>query len=373
MNETINKLQKSPLFNLSLSSKELFHSNFLYWVGKNYKKEFGELFSKYLIEVPAEKSVEVKREKDHIDLRLYYTNGQEILIENKVKSIPYYGQLEKYSEKHCTNKNYILLSLTQPSFFENNNSIKINESLWHYLSYSDLQVMLNLLSLSITDEYHQKIIDDYCIFISGLIELNEYCDIKEGDLFDFHSIKTNKLYQDLIDLRLHDFYLKKKYELLSYQVFLKIKERGIDVIDFSTPLDWSKPKSITLGHGMTRSQGLMDLKYLICPNISLGIQIQGEHYRMVVEDRSGTNTENIAKALDGTYWFNFSKSFPDMKVYPDKVKGFNEFGKTFIYKSIKLGTNIKVDDIIKIVLSDVESINLNYNQILDIFNKIVTK
>lgn len=52
MNETIEKLKISPLFNLSLSSKELFHSNFLYWIGRTYPSEFGGIFSKYLNEKP---------------------------------------------------------------------------------------------------------------------------------------------------------------------------------------------------------------------------------------------------------------------------------------------------------------------------------
>ena len=32
--KAINYLKTSPMFNLSLSSKELFHSNFLYWICK---------------------------------------------------------------------------------------------------------------------------------------------------------------------------------------------------------------------------------------------------------------------------------------------------------------------------------------------------
>ena len=69
MKDTIEKLKKSPLFNLSLSSKELFHSNFLYWVGHNYPSEFGGLFSKYLNEKPEDSCIkEIFRERENIDL-----------------------------------------------------------------------------------------------------------------------------------------------------------------------------------------------------------------------------------------------------------------------------------------------------------------
>jgi hypothetical protein len=109
MKETIEKLKKSPLFNLSLSSKELFHSNFLYWIGHNYPSEFGGLFSKYLNEQPEDSCIkEIFRERENIDLSFSYSNGQEVLIENKVKSVPYIGQLVKYSEKtHPPKKLYI--------------------------------------------------------------------------------------------------------------------------------------------------------------------------------------------------------------------------------------------------------------------------
>lgn len=42
----VKTLQDSPLFQLSLTSKELFHSNFLYWLGVTYRDLFKETFSK---------------------------------------------------------------------------------------------------------------------------------------------------------------------------------------------------------------------------------------------------------------------------------------------------------------------------------------
>jgi hypothetical protein len=47
-------LKKSPLFNLSLSSKELFHSNFLAWLCENYPNYMGEIISGYLKIKPSE-------------------------------------------------------------------------------------------------------------------------------------------------------------------------------------------------------------------------------------------------------------------------------------------------------------------------------
>ncbi|MCB4205515.1 PD-(D/E)XK nuclease family protein [Deferribacterales bacterium Es71-Z0220] len=372
MKETIEKLKNSPLFNLSLSSKELFHSNFLYWIGHNYPLEFGTFFSKFLNEQPENLRIkEIFREKENIDLSFNYSNGQEILIENKVKSVPYIGQLAKYSEKHTNRKNYILLSLSEPMFFQSKSKLEVNGVFWHYLNYSDLQLMLQSLSESINNEYHRQIIIDYCEFISGLIKINEYCKIDREELFDFHSIKTNQLYRELIDIRLHDFYLKKKYELLAYEIYKELDELGKNLTDFSLPLNWNNKKPIIfLGYGMTRSLGLMDLKYLISPNIVLGIQIQGEHYRMVVEDNNSIIAHKIKeKLLDNKLWFDFSNSFPSARVYPKPEKGFNKYGNTFFYKSVKLGTEFTINKIISTIIKDVEHIEKNINEIRTIITQ----
>jgi hypothetical protein len=365
MKETIEKLKSSPIFNLSLSSKELFHSNFLYWIGQNYPSEFGELFSEFLNEQPEDLRIkEIFRERESIDLSFNYSNGQEVLIENKVKSVPYIGQLVKYSEKHTNWKNYILLSLSEPLFFQSQNKLEINGATWYYLSYTDLQLMLQSITEKINNEYHRQIIIDYCEFISGLIKINEHCKIDEEELFDFHSIKTNQIYRELYDIRLHDFYLKKKYELLAFEIYKKLNKLGKNLTDFSLPLNWNNEAPIIfMGYGMTRSLGLMDLKYLVSPNIALGIQIQGEHYRMVVEDSTGKIAKKIKNELENNLWFDFSKTFPQSRVYPKPEKGFNKYGETFFYKSVKLGTKLKIKDIVDIILSDVERIESNFKAV----------
>lgn len=48
MNAIYNQLMESPLFYLSGGSKELLHSNFLYWLGINYRQVFEQLTSRML-------------------------------------------------------------------------------------------------------------------------------------------------------------------------------------------------------------------------------------------------------------------------------------------------------------------------------------
>ena len=89
--EIVKNLKSSPIFNLSLSSKELFHSNFISWLIVEYPIEMWSILSKYTtLKKDNFKIVKdsVKREENHIDIMFEITNEIEIftvIIENKVK------------------------------------------------------------------------------------------------------------------------------------------------------------------------------------------------------------------------------------------------------------------------------------------------
>ena len=116
----ISDLRQSPLFNLSLGSKELFHSNFLAWLFESYPRESGAMLARFLENGNGDVSIKcVKREEEHLDLSIYFNNGQELVIENKVKSLPYIAQLQAYSKNSAPNRCFVLLSLARPPFAEN--------------------------------------------------------------------------------------------------------------------------------------------------------------------------------------------------------------------------------------------------------------
>lgn len=132
-NDAIKCLKTSPMFNLSLSSNELFHSNFLYWIWKADQETFKSIINKLIGENDyweknwGNKNIEVRREYKNFDLSIvevcsntddskkdsntteyktqedqgdYNTDGLILFVlENKVKSIPYAQQLLKYNNK----------------------------------------------------------------------------------------------------------------------------------------------------------------------------------------------------------------------------------------------------------------------------------
>lgn len=124
MDTFVEKLNNNPIFQLSLSSKELFHSNFLAWLAedKNTRGIFNQLMKVWLNDPKWEFNEEemmVKREYKNFDfcicekVRNYHKKkeGEEdqeekyipgaiiFVLENKFKSLPYKEQLEKYHER----------------------------------------------------------------------------------------------------------------------------------------------------------------------------------------------------------------------------------------------------------------------------------
>lgn len=66
--QKVNELKNSPMFQLSLSSKELFHSNFIYWLTSTYKEECSRIFSRFLPNKDNQKIINVTREDKKRDI-----------------------------------------------------------------------------------------------------------------------------------------------------------------------------------------------------------------------------------------------------------------------------------------------------------------
>ena len=78
LGQVIRTLNNSPVFQLSLASKELFHSNFIAWLCEAYPQLAGRLFGEFIKTAPpAYDGFGVDRERENVDLWLTFPNGQE--------------------------------------------------------------------------------------------------------------------------------------------------------------------------------------------------------------------------------------------------------------------------------------------------------
>lgn len=164
--KNIEELGNNAVFSLSLTSRELFHSNFWAWLLRKYPQIFTSAFYQ---NYDAQSNVEVLREKYNFDL-LLKIDDEYIIIENKCKSVPNKAQLEKYYKKIKTNKKKIVLvSYFKPLFLSTLSDFE------EYLSYEELYSRLKKVVYNVNSEVIEK--DDWVLinsYIDFLALLNEF-------------------------------------------------------------------------------------------------------------------------------------------------------------------------------------------------------
>ncbi|PLT28159.1 PD-(D/E)XK nuclease family protein [Peribacillus deserti] len=289
-------IKESPLFQISLTNKELFHSNFLKWLFENYPQIAETLFCKNDTEF---KLSEVKREKEsRKDLILIFTKGkqkQKIIIENKFKSIPYFEQLDRYKKDIKKNTTYVLLSLLEHN----------PDKSWILLPYKQLSRHIEnfVPQIEETSLYHSTMVKDYLNVVNELIKIPLEINWSEEQYFYYAGHVEFKPY---IDVRMHDFLSKAKFLQMKHRLTLMIKELGID---YSYVKEWYNGRAgdLYINEAYT-TNGLIEFKYFLDDALSIGVQVQGQKFCLFVEGKYQLNKmEEIAYSLfEKELWFNFN-------------------------------------------------------------------
>lgn len=224
-------LKESPLFHFSLHSKELFHSNFLAWLGMD--RELREVFKNVMESLGVSRDYiqswgddfEILREKYNFDIlvkapqssssdsckgKVKNTSNDDgdyyLVIENKIKSIPTKKQLEEYSYKLKSVENRlnpeflkILLSIDK---FEGNLPTD-----WISASYSQIIEGLEKPLPKGLSEYKKDIIRDYARMLKGLVNILNIIKIDKNEPY-LPDNATRQLRKELDELRIDDLYDK---------------------------------------------------------------------------------------------------------------------------------------------------------------------
>lgn len=206
------------MFKLSLGSKELFHSNFIEYLWETDKNKVVNIFRKLLgqdfLSGKIIDNYELSREKEHFDICLHHKEGNktkyDVILENKVKSIPLKAQLERYAKDPETR--YLLLSLVEN--FADKEAIE-EKGIWKIANYKELKEAIEEQKFG-NDVY----VKDYCKFIGLLHEL-------QREILDDDNFGNSNLFESIEDYRscrLHDLYIK----LRCYNFLLLLKKNFLD-------------------------------------------------------------------------------------------------------------------------------------------------
>ena len=412
--DAIEYLKTSPMFNLSLSSKELFHSNFLYWlstIDKN-KSIFKGLVTSLGADISGwnDNTWEVKREFKNLDVCVIDKEGKILLVvENKVKSIPTITQLDSYNvtiknnnKKDLLKENKVLLSLTEPEFQLNS---------WVWKGYDSIITYLTGLKGKLCDygvnedkvSYYNQIIIDYTEFISALLFIvNEWKDndfklkypylqnykskedIVETDVdYSGYQSKVSNRYKTAEELRIHDLYGKYRTAILCKKLEDELGNKQL-----------LNDNKIEVKYGYSNATPLLEVKIKgVGEKINdqteevFCIQVQGKQYRHAIWARykDATNREaRIEQSIqrikeqyknDKWQWFMNIEHKPDndenkcfshlinenIKFKPKGQKKEycaydDKTGGEFIYQYITIQKEATAQDVLNAIVADVNNV-----------------
>ena len=381
---SVNSLQSSPLFQLSLTSKELFHSNFLYWLGVTYRDLFKETFSNLGCRTAAwPEDWTVEREykaAKSISLDLCVKGPGKrgkiyLILENKVKSIPNQQQLNRYVaiRNVAPTCDFILLSLATD--FPDKDQIDVNSGgKWIVWNYGDLAAALDKALTSCGGNvrpFHKAILEDYIQMVRGL-----------DGLFGHLTVDDNGRYCDNVsqvyaNLRMDDVYEKIRTSLIAEKLRNRLKkEFPNQTIDIKSELKIeeigeSNEKPLTkvyVDSGYTNKQGVVDAKVKINDRYVLTVQIQGEQYRHAIEwfNTVQDQWEQTQQEKLPSDWFSSTAhgnqldgQTKDYCKYVDKKSN-----SIFLYRYRKIGKDEKVSDVLGEVVDDICHIFQTYGSAL---------
>ena len=272
----------------------------------------------------------MRREYENFDLCVLDAENNILLVlENKVKSIPYKKQLDEYEEKvqklygiyghihelakgeltyynkdytkdsskpqtvkdkfdsyNCYRKvDFILLTL--PKGFPDEADIK-KAKIWRIIDYSTYQA--SVLNIKFTNTYNKDIVNDYSQFLDALISLyNEWHNNCYTQLFVNNTSPNPDYVKDAVELRIHDLYHKSKYARICTDLQKAINNLGYSEVENNDDviLD-QKENCIAFGYGFSNGGPFVEVK--IKPaglSHIFAIQIQGKQYRHAVVMRHG--------------------------------------------------------------------------------------
>ncbi len=192
IDDVLEKLDKNPLFHLFIASKELFHSNFWYWLSKKNKNELYKVFSgRYhssnMLYFIREEKKNRNNKKARVDLIIKDENKPLMVIENKVKDIAKKEQLDLIQYVYNSNEiDYILVTLHK-------NETTLNEN-WKILTYNDLYSRIDPEKYT-ENKFEQKLIESYKDLIFNLDLMIQKFDIE--DKYNFFISNNIDMYKKL--------------------------------------------------------------------------------------------------------------------------------------------------------------------------------
>ena len=305
-------LKESLLFQMSLGSKELYHSNVWAWLIVNdhdFITVFFPDFSKDNFNV-----LGVSRECKHRDIIIWlqkpgYSNNEEkyfYVIENKVKYLQRKEQLEDYTENLWENTllqgaiTGIENNLDKNQILIENRSTK-KQVLWSFVDYVTIsQNIRKIAHCSANDviKSHLTQIDEYCNIIDAMCGiLTEALAKNRG--FVWYKGDDDNFNKVLHDLRIEDMYIK-----LHGSSFIRFINSRKELLETLCPIGFH----LEINQSFHNGKATFDIRFSNWQDenhdyLKIGVQIEGTQYRLLVQKNGKHSGEELFEEFKGV-WFD---------------------------------------------------------------------
>ncbi len=356
----IKKLKTSLIYKMSLGSKELYHSNVWAWLIEKDSAFIQAFFPPSSIPQEA-KFDRVTREEENRDLSIWYIfpdNSQKCLvIENKLKSIPYVEQLDKYTGDlgDCFLEG-ALTGLRCPNIVDTTRIKRIKEKVWRFVSYSEISDRIRRIAIESTT---QSIVENRDVIL-------EYADNNDCvERIVKSAITPQRLEQtwngDLNELGLSDLVNKIIGSEFVHYVNERLHQDGIS-IPFFFIAEGFHNKKITLDFRLSNWEDYLDSKYTY---LKIGIQIEAYQYRRMVDRISGyCDAEVIFQEFASKGFFDSRYDRKEKLIkFPNDIvierptnmnKPYDKYGDTCVYQYSRLeGDDLNFESIYQRIKNDV--------------------
>ena len=324
--KTIVKLKASPLFYLFLAYRELFHSNFWFWLSALNQDETLALFTN----LKSVKGLSFKREhnqqqdkiKSKVDLLIKDGNMHLVAIENKVKDFPSKAQLDRIVESFKgASPEFIITTL----FW----SAELSFPGWKVRTYRQISDAIVPEKFS-SKEYHRLLIRDYREFLSNLALLAESLPI--GTSYDFALSFQKELFSQLNEIKLWEGYQKMRASHLLYHFDRSLKTADTDV---------------KTSYGINNQKVTINFSIDLNDEYSIGIQIEDNQYRRFV---AGPKHEKFAENL------RVNDVFFNSKWLSPRKKNMMGYNPNFKYQYDKIEKPVMFDALFLRIKDDLNKI-----------------
>lgn len=300
-------LENSLLYQMSLGSKELYHSNVWAWLIRQDPEFVNVFFPNYNEQYEFEK---VEREKHNRDLIVQFDKngkGYFYVIENKIKSLPSKEQLEKYTVEYLDGKKMLggvftgIRNTFEMEILEiQKNNISCN---WSFISYNQIADRIQKIAEK-SDKVKEKLpqILEYCDNVRTMDDIIKCALEAKENILNYN---CDKRLDELLDKTgLKDVFVKLKgadFVRCARDIKLETDLKALLPKNSDFKLEFAK-QSFNNGNA-TIDFRFSNWKEKCEDWLKIGVQLQGEEYRLLAERNKNHKEDEIYEEFKGV-WFD---------------------------------------------------------------------